>query len=56
MPKKRLTITLDPKILKRVDSIINNKSILNRSHAIETILKDYFGSSIDTAIILARAI
>jgi len=53
MPKKRLTITLDPKILKRVDSIINNKSILNRSHAIETILKDYFGSSIDTAIILA---
>jgi len=53
MPKKRLTITLDPTILKRVDSIINNKSILNRSHAIETILKDYFGSSIDTAIILA---
>lgn len=53
MPKKRLTITLDPKILKKVDSIINNKSVLNRSHAIETILKDYFGSSIDTAVILA---
>ncbi len=53
MTKKRLTITIDPKILNKVDSIIDKKNVLNRSHAIETVLKTHFGSSIDTAIILA---
>lgn len=53
MPKERLTITIDPKTLKKLDNIIDKKTVLNRSHAIETILKNHFGSSIDTAIILA---
>jgi len=53
MRKQRITITLNPQIIKKIDQIIDHKNILNRSHAIEVILKNYFKTSVETAIILA---
>ncbi len=38
MAKKRLTITLDEGLLKRLDSVIDGSKIRNRSHAIEFLL------------------
>ena len=53
MRKKRLTITINPDVIRKVDNLVDNKNIMSRSHAIENILKSHFGSSIDTAVILA---
>lgn len=51
--KDRLTITLSPSILKKVDSMVDGKSVRNRSHAIETILSQHILSRVTKVIILA---
>lgn len=51
--KERLTITLADNILKKVDGIIDSQNIRNRSHAIETILSQYFLPRVTKVIILA---
>lgn len=53
MRRERITITIKPSVLKKLDEIIDKKNIRNRSHAIEKILEEYFQSKIDTAVILA---
>ena len=51
--KTRLTITLSEEILSSVDALVNGVTIRNRSHAIETLIKQSLSPSIQTAIILA---
>ncbi len=52
--KTRITISLNPQILKELDSIVDGENILNRSNAIERILKERFSpKSIKKAFILA---
>ena len=52
--KKRISITVDDRVLKKVDDLINNNDIRNRSHAVEHILRKYFDSKkIRKAVILA---
>jgi mannose-1-phosphate guanylyltransferase/phosphomannomutase len=51
--KARLTITLDKDLLRQVDKMIDHISIRNRSHAIESILRESLNPSVTTAIILA---
>ncbi len=53
MRRKRITITIKPFLLKKIDEIIDGKTIRNRSHAIEKVLEEHFQSKIDTAVILA---
>ncbi|MBT4120581.1 MAG: nucleotidyltransferase family protein [Candidatus Magasanikbacteria bacterium] len=53
MSRIRLTITLEQKILKYIDSIVDKKKIRNRSHAIEYVLDKYFSPKISKALILA---
>jgi NDP-sugar pyrophosphorylase family protein len=53
MAKKRLTITLEETILKRVDSFIDGEKIRNRSHAIEFLLSQAFQRRLNQAVILA---
>lgn len=55
MSKTRLTITLSEDILKKVDQLIDRKTIRNRSHAIEHLVTRSLEPSISTAIILAGA-
>src|SRR3989344_6485227 len=38
MPKKRITITLDQDLLRRVDGLIDGAKVRNRSHAIELLI------------------
>jgi len=52
MSKIRLTITLEQKILRFLDSIVDKKKIRNRSHAIEYVLTNYFNPKIEKALIL----
>lgn len=51
--KTRLTITLPPDLLKNIDSLVDKKTIRNRSHAIENLIRQSIGSTISTAVILA---
>ena len=53
MVRKRLTITLSPKIVGRIDSLIDGKIIRSRSHAIESLLKRTLPPTISKALILA---
>jgi len=54
MKKERITITLSTDILKKVDALIDNKNIRNRSHAIEDLLIKSLGiGEIKSAFILA---
>jgi len=53
MRRARITITLNQKFLGNIDSLIDEKTIRNRSHAIEYILGKYFGTGIKKAVILA---
>lgn len=53
MRRERITITIKPSILKKIDDVIDGKTLRNRSHAIEKILEEYFSSKINTAVILA---
>lgn len=50
--KKKISITLDSRILREADLLIDNIYIKNRSQAIEFILKNFLGRS-KTAVILA---
>ena len=52
MSRIRLTITLEQKILRFLDTIIDKKKIRNRSHAIEYVLKQYFDPQITKALVL----
>lgn len=51
--KSRLTITLSEDILKKIDYLIDKKTIRNRSHAIEHLVEQSLAPEIKTAIILA---
>ncbi len=50
--KKKISITINEKILRDIDSLIDNIKIKNRSQAIEYILQDSLGEA-KTAVILA---
>lgn len=51
--KSRLTITLDKDLLKRIDTLIDKKTIRNRSHAIESLISETLAQRIKYAVILA---
>lgn len=51
--KQRLTITLSDEVLNRVDQLIDDKQVRNRSHAIESTLLKTLNPKISTAVILA---
>lgn len=51
--KTRLTITLSQALLDGVDALVNGTTIRNRSHAIETLIKQSLSPSVHTAVILA---
>jgi NDP-sugar pyrophosphorylase family protein len=51
--KSRLTITLSPDVLARLDRRIDGKTLRNRSQAIETLLRESLTPSVSTAVILA---
>lgn len=51
--KSRLTITLSQDLLVKVDALIDGHTIRNRSHAIESLVKQGLSSQVSTAIILA---
>lgn len=53
MRRKRLTITLDPRTLNQVDSLVNGRSIRNRSHAIEYLVKKNLPPTVTKAVIMA---
>ncbi len=53
MDRERITITMDPVLLKRVDSLVGSSEARNRSDAVERLLKKSIGSSVDTAFICA---
>jgi NDP-sugar pyrophosphorylase family protein len=53
MKRKRLTITLDPQLLKKIDTVVNGKGIRNRSHAIEYLVKKGLPPMVKKAVILA---
>jgi len=52
MNKTRLTITIDPGLLSRIDNLIDGKDLRNRSQAIEHLLEKQFASHINQAVIL----
>jgi len=51
--KARLTITLDRDLLRQVDQMVDNQSIRNRSHAIESLLRESLQPKATSAVILA---
>lgn len=51
--KQRLTITLSPDVLDRVDAAIDGQALRNRSHAIEVLLRKALAPTVDTAVVLA---
>lgn len=51
--KARLTITLDRDLLRQIDRMVDNQSIRNRSHAIESLLQESLKPRVTTAVILA---
>jgi mannose-1-phosphate guanylyltransferase/phosphomannomutase len=51
--KSRLTITLSQDLLVKVDALIDGHTIRNRSHAIESLVKQGLSSQVSTAVILA---
>ncbi|MFQ5525093.1 MAG: sugar phosphate nucleotidyltransferase [Thermoanaerobaculia bacterium] len=51
--KSRITITLSPEILERLDRQIDGRSLRNRSQAIESLLGRSLRPSVRTAVILA---
>ncbi len=51
--KERVTLTIDKRILEKVDGIVDGLSVRNRSHAIELILSRYMNfRELKTALIL----
>lgn len=53
MRKRRITITLDQEILKRIDNFVDKEKIRNRSHAIEFLISQNLKPKIHQAVILA---
>ncbi|MAF24980.1 hypothetical protein CL634_05330 [bacterium] len=53
MDRRRLTITLNPEVLTKLDKQIDGSRIRNRSHAIEYVLGKYFAPKVRKAVILA---
>ena len=54
MPVKRITITIRPDILKKMDKMIDKAAIRNRSHAAEQlILRGLSKTDLDTVVIMA---
>lgn len=53
MNRERLTITLADAILRKIDSIIDNQTIRNRSHAIEYALGRFFLPRATKVVVLA---
>lgn len=53
MRRTRITITLKNSFLSEIDQLIDGEKIRNRSHAIESILFQYFKPKINKAVILA---
>ena len=51
--KERVTITLSPSVLQKVDQTIDRKTIRNRSHAIEFMLSQHILSKVTKVVILA---
>jgi len=52
--KKRITLTIDQEILRKVDSSVDNNIIKNRSHAVELLLRNALQTNTPTkALILA---
>lgn len=51
--KTRLTITLSEELVSQLDTLVDGATVKNRSHAIETLLKDSLSPTVHTAIILA---
>ena len=52
--KKRITLTIDKEILKKIDSSVDNNIIKNRSHAVELLLRNSLQTNAPTkALILA---
>jgi NDP-sugar pyrophosphorylase family protein len=52
--KSRITITISPKILEDIDKLVDGEMTINRSNAIEKILREHFRpSSTKAALILA---
>lgn len=51
--KKRLTITLSPETVAKVDATIDEELITNRSQAIEHLIEQGFTDKIESAVILA---
>jgi NDP-sugar pyrophosphorylase family protein len=51
--KARLTITLDRDLLRQIDKMIDHVTIRNRSHAIESILRESMNPTVSTAVLLA---
>ncbi len=51
--KERLTITLSPDVLARLDAAIDGQRMRNRSHAIELLLRQALTPAVTTAVILA---
>ena len=51
--KKRLTITLPPDLLAEIDRLIDKKTVRNRSHAIELLLRKSLKPTVSTAVLLA---
>ena len=52
-PKRRITITLDENLLKRIDKLIDKERIRNRSHAVEFLISQNLMPKINQAVILA---
>lgn len=50
--RKRISITLDDRILKKIDALIDGKNIRNRSHAIEVVLGKNFPSDFLTKAVI----
>jgi NDP-sugar pyrophosphorylase family protein len=53
MPIKRVTVTIKPELLKKIDSMVGKGSIRNRSHAVEHLILKSIRTEIDTVLILA---
>lgn len=51
--KSRLTITLPQDVLRQVDSLIDGSVVRNRSHAIETLVRESLSKTVTKAVILA---
>jgi mannose-1-phosphate guanylyltransferase/phosphomannomutase len=51
--KSRLTITLPPDLVERLDRMIDHQTVRNRSHAIELLIRQGLMPEVTTAIVLA---